>query len=183
MAPTHNEANQLILPKLFTAPTQTEPGVTGHDASEVNSNPMKSIVESIPSNAMQLILNDVRYFTEKAKNMNDAQKLELIHNVLKPDLGPSLFVDQLMVELKRLEDYSWLCYFPSLNGALICLPCVLFGDQFPNKNKKVKKLFSEPMIYWPDASACFKRHVGLSSKAVRVGFYQSTYNKFLSLIG
>ncbi|XP_046861158.1 52 kDa repressor of the inhibitor of the protein kinase-like [Xenia sp. Carnegie-2017] len=40
------------------------------------------------------------------------------------------------------------------------------------------------MTYWPDAKACFKRHIGLSSKALtRAGLHESTRNKYLSLVG
>ena len=64
-----------------------------------------------------------------------------IKNVFKPDKsfvfpknGGRSFL------YKWLEEYSWLCYSPSVDGAL-CLPCVLFGDQSPAKKHKVKRLF------------------------------------------
>ena len=41
---------------------------------------------------------------------------------------------------------------------LICLRCVLFGDQYPSKTNKIKRLFSEPFTYWPDAKSYFTKH-------------------------
>ena len=79
-------------------------------------------------------------------------------------------------------NYSWLCYSPSLDGAL-CLPCVLFGDQFPSKANRIKILFSEPMSHWSDACASqFKRGNGEnknSQSRVRVSV---TKQKFLNRI-
>ena len=116
--------------------------------------------------------------------MDNSQLLDLIKNVFKPDKsfvfpkkGGRSFL------YKWLDDYSCLCYSPSVDGAF-CLPCVLFGDQFPAKKPKVKRLFSEPMSHWPDASSRFKRHVGLGSKAVsKSGLHESTTNKFYQLVG
>ena len=69
-----------------------------------------------------------------------------------------------------------MCYSPKLDGAF-CLPCVLFGHRFPNKLGKIKKLFIEPLRYWPDAKAAFKRH----EKAVSGLHYDSDalYKDFL----
>ena len=39
-----------------------------------------------------------------------------------------------------------------------CLPCCLFGDRFPAKLTKIRKLIYEPVKYWPDAKASFTRH-------------------------
>ncbi|XP_057310648.1 zinc finger MYM-type protein 1-like [Hydractinia symbiolongicarpus] len=50
-----------------------------------------------------------------------------------------------------------LCYSPAVDGAY-CLPCVLFGEKFPTKTNKIKKLFSESFRYWPDANAQFLKH-------------------------
>ena len=47
----------------------------------------------------------------------------------------------------------------SADGAF-CLPCVLFGDHFPKKANRIKKLFCEPFTHWNDATCCFRRHVG-----------------------
>ena len=74
-----------------------------------------------------------------------------------------------------LEQFQWLQYSPSLDGAFF-LPCVLFGDQFPSKNGKIKKLFTEPRKYWSDAVANIKRHNDANS----CGLHRDTYAIYLS---
>ena len=59
--------------------------------------------------------------------------------------------------LERLDKFSWLCYSKSMDGGF-CLPCVLFGDKFPAKNGKIRKLFCEPFSHWPDAKPAFSQH-------------------------
>ena len=126
---------------------------------------------------------DVAFYRAKVVNMNDSHILELIQKVYKPDksfefpkTGGRSFL------LKWFENYPWLCYSPSADGAF-CLSCVLFGNRFPKKNAKVKKLFIEPMSHWRDATYCFKRHVGLGSKAgTKSGLHESTWNVYLSLL-
>ena len=126
---------------------------------------------------------DVAYFRAKAKNMDNSQILVLIQNVFKPDkcfTFPKTNGRSFLY--KCFDNYSWLCYSPSLDGAL-CLPCVLFGDQFPSKANRIKILFSEPMSHWSDACASFKRHVGLGTKAVsKSGLHESTSSLFTNII-
>ena len=52
--------------------------------------------------------------------------------------------------LELLDKFTWLCYSPFMDGGF-CLPCALFGDKFPSKNGKIKKLFCEPFTHWPYA--------------------------------
>ena len=59
--------------------------------------------------------------------------------------------------LEWLDKFSWLCYSKSMDGGF-CLPCVLFGDKFPAKNGKIRKLFCEPFSHWPDAKPAFSQH-------------------------
>ena len=73
-----------------------------------------------------------------------------IANMLKKDLS---------------KDFSWLCYSPSLDGGF-CLACVLFGSKFPSKFKKITKLYSKPVNYWPDAYNTFKNHESSSVKGL-----------------
>ena len=56
-----------------------------------------------------------------------------------------------------LSIFPWLFYSPKTDGAY-CLHRVLFGDQFPSKTNKIKRLFSEPFTYWPDAKSYFAKH-------------------------
>ena len=99
--------------------------------------------------------------------MDNLQIADLIKNVFKPDKSYSFPISKTNGRsflYKWFDNYSWLCYSPSLDGAF-CLPCVLFGDRFPTKTSTIKKLFSEPITHWNDASAAFKRHVSLGTKA------------------
>ena len=147
--PASNKAKQFILPKLFsTTQTQSTQKVPAITSLGLIHNPKQELLQSFSLDFSQQYPNDVRYFREKARNMNDSQKLQLIHNVFKPNRSYPFpkSADGRSFLYSWLEDYSWLCYSPSLDGAF-CLPCVLFGDQFPNKNTKIKKLFSEPMTY------------------------------------
>lgn len=126
---------------------------------------------------------DVAYYREKAKHMNHSQIEDLIKNVFKPDKSyPFPKTNNRSFLFKWFESYSWLCYSPSLNGAF-CLSCVLFGDQFPTKTSKIKKLFSEPFSHWNDATSCFKRHIGLGNNTCRSGLHESTSTLFTAVIG
>ena len=102
--------------------------------------------------------------------MDNLQIADLIKNVFKPDKSYSFPISKTNGKsflYKWFDNYSWLCYSPSLDGAF-CLSCVLFGDRFPTKTSTIKKLFSEPITHWNDTSAAFKRHVGLGT-TVRLG--------------
>ena len=82
-----------------------------------------------------------------------------------------------------VDDYPWLCYAPSLDGAF-WLSCVLFGDQCPDRNTRGKKLYIEPMSYWRDAPSCFKRHINLGFRAgARSGLHESTLNRYVQMLG
>ena len=128
---------------------------------------------------------DVANFRVKAKHMDNLQIADLIKNVFKPDKSYSFPISKTNGRsflYKWFDNYSWLCYSPSLDGAF-CLPCVLFGDRFPTKTSTIKKLFSEPITHWNDTSAAFKRHVGLGTKAgSKSGLHKSTSALFTSFI-
>ena len=128
---------------------------------------------------------DVANIRVKAKHMDNLQIADLIKNVFKPDKSYSFPISKTNGRsflYKWFDNYSWLCYSPSLDGAF-CLPCVLFGDRFPTKTSTIKKLFSEPITHWNDTSAAFKRHVGLGTKAgSKSGLHKSTSALFTSFI-
>ena len=71
-----------------------------------------------------------------------------------------------------LESYTWLCYLPSTDGAF-CLSCVLFGDIFCGKAKKINRLFSELLCCWNDAAFTFKKHAG-EGMGGEMGLHAST---------
>ena len=61
---------------------------------------------------------------------------------------------------------------------LSAYPVLFFGDKFPGKLGKIRKLFSEPATYWNDAKQKFKDH-----ETTRNGLHQDTMlvlNNFLS---
>ena len=128
---------------------------------------------------------DVANFRVNAKHMDNLQIADLIKNVFKPDKSYSFPISKTNGKsflYKWFDNYSWLCYSPSLDGAF-CLPCVLFGYRFPTKTSTIKKLFSEPITHWNDASAAFKRHVGLGTKTgSKSGLHESTSALFTSFI-
>ena len=56
----------------------------------------------------------------------------------------------------------------------------MFGDQFPSKTNKIKKLFSEPFDYWPDAHSHFSKHTSSTglhadTSAVFTGFVSNYF--------
>ena len=92
---------------------------------------------------------------------------------------PQLLMEGVFL-FRWLELHPWLCYSPSLNGAF-CLPCVLFGDRFPEKAHRIKNLFSEPFKYWNDATRCFKNHTVTKSSS-KVCLHDSTSAIFTSIL-
>ena len=76
-----------------------------------------------------------------------------------------------------LQSFPWLCYSRSEDGAF-CISCVLFGDKFPSKINKIKKLFSQPFSHWPDGNPAFKRH----QESQRCGLHSYTYPIYIALL-
>ena len=105
-------------------------------------------------------INDVAFYRKQANGMSNLQIEALLKNVFIPDKSYSFpKTNKRSFLFKWLEDFPWLCYSPSLDGAF-CLPCVLLGDRFPVKAARIKNLFSEPFRSWNDASRSFKKHTG-----------------------
>ena len=114
---------------------------------------------------------DIATYRDKVRTCNDSEILKLINEVFVPDSAyPFPKKAGRSFRLDWIKSFSWLAYSPSLDGGF-CLPCVLFGDKFPSKLGKIKKLFSDPVVYWPDAKATFSRHVGVVS-----GLHRETTN-------
>ena len=87
---------------------------------------------------------DIAIYRDKVRTCNDSEILKLINKVFVPD-SAYFFPKQAARSflLDWIKSFSWLAYSPSLDGGF-CLPCVLFGDKFPSKLGKIKKLFSDP---------------------------------------
>ena len=54
--------------------------------------------------------------------------------------------------------------------------CVLFGDRYPDKVEanNIRKLFSEPLTHWGDATCTFNDHIGVQTGAVKRNLHHST---------
>ena len=87
---------------------------------------------------------DVASYRERVKGMDSSEICELVRNVFKPDKKFSFPKTNVRsFGYNWLESYLWLCYSPFVDGEF-CLSCVLFGDIFSGKAKKINRLFSEP---------------------------------------
>ena len=99
----------------------------------------------------------------KVKALSNNEIKDLIDKIFPPD---TKFVfpkkNGRRFQYSWLNMHPWLCYSPSSDGAF-CLPCVLFGDKFPAKVSKIRKLFSEPFTHWPDGTQAFNRHESSTS--------------------
>lgn len=89
--------------------------------------------------------------------------MRLYNNVFKPNesyIFPSTpGKDGCKCSVKYLHSFSWLAYSPSLDG-LFCLPCTLFGHQFPSKNSHVTLLFTSPLRDWSTGKRRLQQHEG-----------------------
>ena len=65
----------------------------------------------------------------------------------------------------------WLIYSPSLDGAL-CLYCVIFGNRVGSHEQQIKKLYKEPLTFWPSAKSKLDDHENKS------GFHRAATNTF-----
>ena len=119
--------------------------------------------------------------------MDEPQSENLINNVFRP--GKSYHFPKTSgssFQYACFASYFWLCCSPSTNGAY-CLPCVLFGDRYPDKVKanNIRKLFSEPLTCWGDATCAFNDRIGVQTGAVKRFLHHSTsavYNSYLKCI-
>lgn len=149
--------------------------------SNSNINPVQK--EEVPSVTPMTTMHgfDIACYREKVKGLDNAGVYNLVKNVFKPDKNycfPKTKGRSFRYEW--LELYPWLHYSPSKDGAF-CLACVLFGDRFPIKASKIRKLFSEPLCRWNDAAFTFKSHTGHGTGG-EMGLHSSTYPFFKSFI-
>ena len=130
----------------------------------------------VKENEVPAIKTDVITFREQIVKLKDNEVITLANNVYKPDMlykFPKR--DGRCFRMEWLDQFSWLCYSPSVDGAF-CLHCVLFGDKFPSKNGKTKRLVTEPFFHWTKASSFFKQH-----EAGKQGLHQHTSSFYLTL--
>ena len=109
------------------------------------------------------------------------QVCSLIQNVFKPDNQYSFpKTNGRSFRYDWLKLYPWLCYSPCEDGAF-CLSCVLFGDRFPGKARKIQKLFAQPFKYWNNAIFTFRRHAGHGTGG-EIGLHACTFPILTSLL-
>ena len=116
--------------------------------------------------------------------MTDLEIGTLIKNVFVPDKTYSFpITNGRSCRSEWLKLYPWLCYSPSQDGAYY-LPCVLFGDRFPNillKKNPPKTFFCQPFKQWDDATRKnFKKHSGKHGSS-SICLHSSTSPTLLSL--
>ena len=101
---------------------------------------------------------DISTYHQRVRGSSNQEISFLIKNVFVPDANFNFQKHNgRSFRLEWLDKFSWLCYSESMDCGF-CLPCVLFGDKFPAKNGKIRKLFCEPFSHWPDAKPAFSRH-------------------------
>lgn len=108
---------------------------------------------------------DIAYIVENydsyakiMKTLSNVQLLFLINNVIVPKKKYNFPKSRgRAFQPAWFNRFPWLCYSQKLDGAF-CLYCVLFGCNFPGKNEKLKRIFTEPFSYWNDAVGFFEMH-------------------------
>ncbi|XP_057291325.1 52 kDa repressor of the inhibitor of the protein kinase-like [Hydractinia symbiolongicarpus] len=145
--------------------------------------PTPSPCSNMPDSLLPVNRFDVSLYREKMRTLkNDTSAIQdLIKNVFKPNNNYVFPKTKRCFRFEWLNKFPWLCYSPAVDGAY-CLPCVLFGEKFPTKTNKIKKLFSESFRYWPDANAHFLKHnssTGLhaDTSAVFTSFISNYFGK------
>lgn len=154
------------------------------DITEPSTSVNSGLTNVADSNAVVAHPNnefDVAFCREKVKTMNNSQIENLIKNIFKPDRSYSFpKSDGRSFRYEWLQLFPWLCYSPLKDGAY-CLSCVLFGDRFPGKTSKIKRLFSEPLTHWSNATYSFKQHAGVGT-GQKKGLHDSTSTLFTSFL-
>ena len=123
---------------------------------------------------------DVSFFRDRVSGLRDDEIYDMVKSVFVPSEQYSFPKSGSTGRHFRhvwLKDHQWLCYSVSCDGAF-CLPCVIFGNKFPGKVVKIRKLFTEPVTYWNDDRKRFKEH-----EVAKNGLHQDTmlvFNNFIS---
>ena len=101
---------------------------------------------------------DVAFFRDRVDKLSEKSIFLMIKNTFSPSKDFQFpVVCKRRFRLSWLDKYPWLRYSQSTNGAF-CLPYVLFGNRFPSKSLKLKKLYLEPFDKWSDAIRSFSMH-------------------------
>ena len=181
-----NEANESVTPATLSMAHSHRLEQPIKSASPVGSVTLKSVPHSIHPSSGNVKSNfvhnfDVASYRERVKGMHSSEICELVKKVFKPDKKFSFpKTNGRSFGYNWLESYTWLCYSPSTDGAF-CLSCVLLGDIFCGKAKKINRLFSEPLRRWNDAAFTFKKHAGEGTGG-EMGLHASTFPMLTALL-
>ena len=104
-------------------------------------------------------------YREKAPHLSYSEKVDLVKNVFVLENNFCFPETTRCFKYEWLLLFPWLCYSPS-EYASYCLPCVLFGHDFPTKASRVKNLFSQPFRACPSAVSYFKAHCEVKKKKI-----------------
>ena len=107
---------------------------------------------------------DVASYFNRAPGLNRQQLFELKEKVYKPGenfkFPKSRFGTlQRSCNLSYLKNYDWVAYSKREDG-LFCLPCSLFGHQFPSKNTRIDLLYKKPLRDWSSVPKRLAKHAG-----------------------
>jgi len=125
--------------------------------SQVSENCCLPISEIEISQANQL---DIGLMIERRNHLENEVKLDILLNAWKQPPGFNFPSTHVNGKLRRYltkweEDYSWLRYAPSSDGAF-CAPCFVFGTASANANELFQ---STPFRDWKNAKGSIQRSV------------------------
>ena len=156
--PLFEEASTSISP--FPSPE------TGNSANLTVNTVSKSI------NSVENV-NDIAFLREKVSTLSDSALFNVIQNLFKPTKTFQFpLTNNRRFQLSWLDKFLWLRYSQSNDGAY-CISCVLFGDRFPHKIGRMRKLFSEPFQKWGEGNKQF-----LSHSSTKNGLHEFTFPVF-----
>ncbi|XP_057316227.1 52 kDa repressor of the inhibitor of the protein kinase-like [Hydractinia symbiolongicarpus] len=138
-------------------------------------------ISSIISVSTEITLaNDIASYMNKVQNMEYSEIIKLINEVFIPDNNYKFPVkDGRSFKFDWLKQYTWLCYSPAYDGGY-CLPCVLFGNKFPNLLKNIRNLVTQPVNAKRCATTLFKNHEKTSSSVKSL--HQATFSLFTTYL-
>ncbi|XP_065678754.1 uncharacterized protein LOC124814433 [Hydra vulgaris] len=122
--------------------------------------------------------NDVAFFRQKVEFLSDHEIFLLTKNMFIRN-EDYIFPKNSGRQFRYLwlKEFSWLRYSKSTDGAF-CLSCVLFGNKFKLRSRKLTHLYLEPFKKWSDAIKSFSNHE--STKNGLHAFTMPVFNIFLS---
>ncbi|XP_065667641.1 52 kDa repressor of the inhibitor of the protein kinase-like [Hydra vulgaris] len=114
--------------------------------------------KEVPNALQSFEQNDVAFFRQKVEFLTDHEIFLLIKNMFIPNVDYIFPKDSgRQFRYLWLKEFSWLRYSKSTDGAF-CLSCVLFGNKFKLRSRKLTHLYLEPFNKWSDAIRSFSNH-------------------------